>query len=57
MPLLNWQAEAIEDIVSPRFWIYWAVTLPLTITVLVAWGMWLTVTADKTVKDKGQQLN
>jgi hypothetical protein len=26
---------------SSHFWIYWAITIPLTITVLTVWLLWL----------------
>ena len=40
MPLFNWQAERQSDVVNSRFWIYWAVTVPGTLAVLVAWRFW-----------------
>jgi hypothetical protein len=27
--------------VSHRFWIYWAITVPVTIVVVVVWSIWL----------------
>ena len=38
MPLFDWQSS---NVVTERFWIYWAVTIPLTIVVLVAWTIFL----------------
>ena len=39
MPMFDW--DATEDrLVSRRFWIYWAVTVPLTAAVLVIWLAW-----------------
>ena len=26
--------------VSGKFWIYWAVTAPITVAVLIAWSLW-----------------
>ena len=40
MPLLDWGAPNNASIVSPRLWIYWAVTVPLTATVLLLWSIW-----------------
>ena len=37
MPMLNWDAAAYNRIVNRRFWIYWIVTVPLTIAVFVLW--------------------
>lgn len=57
MPLLNWQAgmgqEVNDYVILPRFWIYWAITLPLTIVVLVLWGIWAYLTADRTAENDG----
>ena len=41
MGMFNWQAAKGESIVTSRFWIYWAVTDPLTLTVLTIWLTWL----------------
>ena len=40
MPLLDWQAPRGGPVVSHRFWIYWAVTVPLTAVVLLLWSTW-----------------
>lgn len=40
MPLLSWNASQGSPILNSRFWIYWAVTAPLTITTLVIWLTW-----------------
>lgn len=40
MPLLDWQAPSAGAVVSHRFWIYWAVTVPLTAVVLLLWSTW-----------------
>ena len=40
MPLLDWQAPTGTSVVSHRFWIYWAVTVPLTAAVLLLWSTW-----------------
>ena len=37
MPMLKWDATAYNKIVSPRFWIYWMVTVPLTMAVFAVW--------------------
>lgn len=40
MPLFQWDVDAPSSIVSNRFWIYWAVTVPLTILTVVSWFLW-----------------
>lgn len=37
IPLFQWQATPV---VSNRFWIYWAVTIPLTLVTLLVWYYW-----------------
>ena len=39
--MFNWQASGTDPVLSSRFWIYWAVTLPLTLLVLSVWLSWL----------------
>jgi len=41
MPMFNWEAESGSSMVSTRFWIYWAVAVPVTLAVLVGWLGWL----------------
>ena len=38
MSMFDWQSQ--EDVLSPRFWIYWAVTLPLTLSTVGIWLAW-----------------
>lgn len=45
--MFNWQASSsggdgggAEPIVVPQFWIYWAVSLPLTIAIVMGWRVW-----------------
>lgn len=40
MPLFEWDAVGEGTVVSKRFWIYWAVTVPLTFLTLVVWVFW-----------------
>jgi hypothetical protein len=40
MTMFNFQ-DPSRPSVSPRFWIYWAVTLPVTLVTLGAWWMWV----------------
>jgi hypothetical protein len=39
--MFNWQADSGTTVVSPRFWIYGAITLPLTIVVVLVWFIWI----------------
>jgi len=41
MPIFNWQADSGTTVVSHRFWIYWAITVPLTIVVVLVWFIWI----------------
>jgi hypothetical protein len=49
MPLLNWPAglseEQLDQVISPRFKYYWAVTIPLTMLVLAIWAVWANATS------------
>lgn len=38
--MFDWQAPEGGPVLSPRFWVYWAVALPLTLTVFLAWLLW-----------------
>lgn len=40
MPLFEWKAISDGMVVSKRFWIYWAVTVPLTFLTLLIWVLW-----------------
>lgn len=33
-------ANGLSGAVSPTFWLYWAIAIPLTILVVVAWYLW-----------------
>lgn len=41
MSIFDWQpGDSGDTIVSYRFWIYWCLTIPLTIAILVLWRAW-----------------
>jgi Mg2+ and Co2+ transporter CorA len=40
MPLFDWNAATIETILSQRFWMFWAVSAPLTVIICMIWGLW-----------------
>ena len=39
MPMFEWNLQPGQT-VSGQFWIYWAVTLPLTFAVIAVWLLW-----------------
>jgi hypothetical protein len=49
MPLFNWDAPTMSEIVGDHFWIYWAVTGPLTILTMTVVGYWI---LQKSLTDK-----
>ena len=43
MSMFSWSESSSQSgpsVVSNRFWIYWAVTIPLTILVIIIWRVW-----------------
>ena len=40
MPLLSWDATSWTEVPTTHFWVYWAVTIPLTLLTLYAWYVW-----------------
>lgn len=38
MPILDWNALSMRDVMTDHFWLYWAVALPLTIVVMGVMG-------------------
>jgi hypothetical protein len=40
MPLFEWNSSASSSGATGHFWIYWAATIPATISVLVVWRLW-----------------
>lgn len=45
MGIFNWQgndgtSDGDEAVVGYDFWVYWAITLPVTIIILIAWRVW-----------------
>ncbi|KAF2242533.1 hypothetical protein BU26DRAFT_524137 [Trematosphaeria pertusa] len=60
MPILNWNAFSMRDVMTSHFWLYWAVTIPLTIVVMAIVGAYGLVqarenrrAADKARKNAG----
>ena len=40
VPVFQWDAPKGESVVSKRFWVYWAVTIPVTLLVIIPWAVW-----------------
>ena len=40
MPLFNWSNDPGDSVLNSHFWVYWAVTVPLTVAVLSTWWLW-----------------
>jgi hypothetical protein len=40
MPLFDWSETSINHVANKHFWIYWAVTGPLTTAVVVGVASW-----------------
>ena len=57
MPLFNWSAPTTSDIVSNHFWIYWAVTGPLTIVTMAIVGYWILSRTQENLDDKDSSSN
>jgi hypothetical protein len=56
MPMLNWHATTLNEIATPRFWIYWIVTVPLTIAVFAVWWVRQKVKERKREKQKRSEM-
>jgi hypothetical protein len=51
MPLFNWQADG-ASVVNPRIWIYFILSVPLTMLTIGIWRLWLGVRARKLLTEK-----
>jgi len=40
----HFHAEAPRAIISPWFWVYWNITIPVTLIVLGVWWIWDNIT-------------
>lgn len=41
MSMFDFHADPGKSIVSPKFWIYWVITLPTTLILLFVWYTWM----------------
>jgi len=54
MPFFTVTADSTRT--SPQFWLYWAITIPITLAVLGVWITWLQFTATKRKKEDEEEL-
>ena len=40
MPTFRWSASSGNDVVNPRIWVYWAMTIPLTLITFGCFLLW-----------------
>jgi hypothetical protein len=40
MPVFRWNAPSGNDVINHRIWVYWAVTIPLTILTILLYWLW-----------------
>ncbi|KAL2810541.1 hypothetical protein BJX63DRAFT_423005 [Aspergillus granulosus] len=43
MPFFNWETDKPGNVTGPHFWVFWAVTVPLTVVIMIGvvmWAMW-----------------
>ncbi|KAL4792685.1 hypothetical protein BDV19DRAFT_368253 [Aspergillus venezuelensis] len=43
MPLFDWEKPSVNDVATGHFWVFWALTVPLTVATMVgvvAWAIW-----------------
>lgn len=38
--LFDWHNEFSDQVLSKRFWMYWAISIPLTLITVARWGAW-----------------
>lgn len=57
MSMFDWRAPDGQPIVSDHFWVYWALTIPITLTILLAllcwWWYFVRVESDSTLEKMG----
>ncbi|KAI0967701.1 hypothetical protein F4678DRAFT_240987 [Xylaria arbuscula] len=41
IPVFHWDATDPSNIMDHRFWIYWSITIPLTLGTFLAWFVWI----------------
>ena len=56
MPVLDWEPVKGHHVVNSRFWIYWVVTVPLTIATILFWWVWFSYRRPKEPSSTGQTM-
>ena len=56
MPVLDWEPVKGHHIVNSWFWIYWVVTIPLTIARILFWWVWFSYQRPKETSSSGQTM-
>lgn len=59
MPFFNMTVDVTGNTsleTRPQFWIYWAITIPLTLLILALWIVWLQSTTRKHEKEDEEML-
>lgn len=41
MSMSDWKAPNWASVASSRLWLYWAISVPLTLIIMVVWYIWL----------------
>ena len=57
MGMFDWQHNADGGVISGRFWIYWAIAIPLTVVTLLGWGIWWGIEMKRFEKGFADALN
>ena len=57
MPVLDWEPVKGHHVVNSRFWIYWVVTVPLTIATILFWWVWFSYRRPKGTSSSGQNVS
>jgi len=47
MPLFDWSATSASTIMTGRFWVYWAMTIPLTLVTMIIVSVWIVLQTRK----------
>jgi len=40
MPILDWRARSMDNVMTNHFWVYWAITIPLTLVAMLVVGVY-----------------
>lgn len=40
MSMFDWNADDGSSVLTPRFWIFWAIAAPLTLLIIIGWFVW-----------------